>query len=375
MPFWDDYDAVLGFLNNFLVSENINNKLQLLFSQHNEHRIVFNRIIELVQYYLSGNVNFYFLTIFGNIAWILSFFVVFKLFYNNIKEIKYFLPVSIIFFSLLTHELIPWAMGSIQQYYQVLFMLLAYYFISEKISKKNFFFSQFFLFIGVWTGGAGIVFYIPAIIYFAFSKRFKELIISILLFIFNFYLYFIFLNFHFISQNGTLGFALSHLYKLFFYVLQFIGNFNITKYAFIDGFILAIVSIYIFFKKPSVIHFLIFLSVLLVAAVTGISRLHFGIFQALSSRYTIYSILLFSITYLSLLDYNNKKQNKKIFRIALILSIVMLLFSYPNGVRNLLKFDYQLDTRCIVYPNFNKADSIIKRSEQLGIYYLNCEKK
>jgi hypothetical protein len=61
LPIWDDFDSVLFFLNQYIQTDSLNEKLSLIFSQHNEHRIVINHLLTLVSYWCFGEVNFLFL--------------------------------------------------------------------------------------------------------------------------------------------------------------------------------------------------------------------------------------------------------------------------------------------------------------------------
>ena len=76
MPYFDDYDSVLNWLVTFSQPGSFMNKLELLFRQHNEHRIVFDRLVELMELHTLGVVNFICLDFldFSDFAfWFLSF--------------------------------------------------------------------------------------------------------------------------------------------------------------------------------------------------------------------------------------------------------------------------------------------------------------
>lgn len=57
IPYTDDYDAMLDFLNNFSQA-GFGRKMELLFSWHNEHKIVPSRIIYTIYYGITGGINF-----------------------------------------------------------------------------------------------------------------------------------------------------------------------------------------------------------------------------------------------------------------------------------------------------------------------------
>jgi hypothetical protein len=375
MPFGDDYDAVLGFLNKFVTSNSLSEKIWFLFSQHNEHRIVFNRIIELMQYCIMGKANFYVLSIIGNLGWVLSFFVIYKLYKKKCNNYKYLLPISIMFFSFLTHTLMSWSMASIQQYFQVLFLLLSYYFLIYKFSIKNIFLYQLFLILGVWTGGGGLIFYIPAVIYLFFKKRYRETMFTIGLFSINVYFYFIFFRYNFISSD-SISYFFEHLFVISIYILNFIGNIKIfTRYEYMVGLIFLLCSIYIAFRKRCEFQILILLAVIFTAFAAAIDRVHFGVWQALSSRYTMYPIILFSSGYLSILPAKDKRLTNRIFIFALAFSLIIFSLCVPNGVKNLIKYDSNLKLYCIYYPDREHAVNIYEESQRLGIYNMSCYKK
>src|SRR5258708_358677 len=83
VPYWDDFDSVLLFLDNYLVIDSLPDKVSLIVSRHNEHRIILNRLIPIFQFYLFGNVNFKWLIFFGN-ALLALFFI--SLFHHHRRQ-------------------------------------------------------------------------------------------------------------------------------------------------------------------------------------------------------------------------------------------------------------------------------------------------
>ena len=114
MPVSDDYGAVLVFLNNFVQAGDIYEKFSMLFLQHNEHRIVFNRIIEVLQLHVSGEVNFLYLTLIGNLGWVLTVYLLWHYAKKrNIVTITSFVPVILFMFTFSHSALMTWAMASL----------------------------------------------------------------------------------------------------------------------------------------------------------------------------------------------------------------------------------------------------------------------
>src|SRR6201994_3400836 len=66
IPIMDDYDAVLGFLIQFK-SAGFWDKITLLLSQHNEHRILYSRIVYVLYYWICGEIDFRNLIVIGDL--------------------------------------------------------------------------------------------------------------------------------------------------------------------------------------------------------------------------------------------------------------------------------------------------------------------
>ena len=84
VPINDDF-ALLDFINKYLESNNFSEKIKLLFAQHNEHRIFYDRMFTLLSYKLIGTVNFTFLATIGNLSLIVICLIFYKIF-NNLKR-------------------------------------------------------------------------------------------------------------------------------------------------------------------------------------------------------------------------------------------------------------------------------------------------
>lgn len=74
IPYIDDYDAILEFLNNFSQAS-FGQKMALIFSWHNEHKIVGARLIIALQYALTGSADFAMLKYIGSMQLVVSFWV------------------------------------------------------------------------------------------------------------------------------------------------------------------------------------------------------------------------------------------------------------------------------------------------------------
>src|SRR4051812_42559084 len=74
IPSQDDYGATLDFLCQYKLAHGTD-KIWLLFSQHNEHRILSSRIVYVLYNQLSGTINFRHIIILANLQLLLVFVV------------------------------------------------------------------------------------------------------------------------------------------------------------------------------------------------------------------------------------------------------------------------------------------------------------
>lgn len=128
-PYWDDYNSVLEFLLKFRNSD-ISNKIQLLFSQHNEHRLLWNRILVLTDAYIFGSVHFGRLIFYGNLGWIFIWFLL----RPELKRasVSFLVFCAVLFLSLSFYETIFWATASMQNFWVIFWALAGFRGIMSK---------------------------------------------------------------------------------------------------------------------------------------------------------------------------------------------------------------------------------------------------
>ncbi|QKZ15858.1 hypothetical protein HU175_22410 [Spirosoma sp. KUDC1026] len=126
---WDDH-ALREFLFNFDRESALSDKIYLLFKQHNEHRIVYDRIVTLLDYQLTGKLNFRHLMLIGNLSLVglLALFV--AILRREKRPVLYALPVSLLLFNLSQWENMYWGMAALQNFSVVLWVLGSLYFLS-----------------------------------------------------------------------------------------------------------------------------------------------------------------------------------------------------------------------------------------------------
>src|SRR5208282_3307673 len=170
IPYWDDYD-ILDFVLKFLDLKNLKDKTALIFAQHNEHRIAFDRMVALIDYYLYGGINFKHLIFIGNISLIGLTLVLFRAFRIEKDKFLYFIPAIYLLFQPQYWETIFWAMASLANLYVLFFAFLSIYF-ATKPSQRNFFLAVFFAILATFTSGSGMFVFLVVSAVLIYQKRF-----------------------------------------------------------------------------------------------------------------------------------------------------------------------------------------------------------
>ena len=360
-PYWDDYGSILDYLNYFSESS-IKDKILSLFWQHNEHRLFFNRIIEIIQYYAFGNVNFYYLILIGNIGWFLSIYLLIKYVRDSGYAWVCTIPIIVIMTSFAHHECMTWAMCSIQQYYQLFFALVVIYLLV----KQKIFGTLLGLGLSIYTGGGGLVLVPLMFFYTVLNRDLRKFFIYNIFSIFILVLYFV--SYNRPSHHPFFAPSLKMCIELCEFVLLFIGGVLRNHDLALS---LGIISIPLFFFKIKTLYLkspFVFWSIIFaigIAFTTALSRVSSGVDLALCSRYSIYSILFWSLIYIKFIivfDLTNKKQLVLVF-VALLCSLSVYVNCFREGITYLNNHKTLISTTT-VYPNLYSALNTLQVSEK-----------
>ncbi|PMP86071.1 MAG: hypothetical protein C0174_02570 [Thermodesulfobium narugense] len=370
MPYSDDYDAILDFINKFYTHNDLGYRLYLLFSQFHEHRIVFNRLITLFFFNIIGKIDFKILSIVGNFGLlfiILFLIILFKKKYNF--KTSELLPVVITMLCFSQWELMSnFPMASIQQYYELLFSIISI--TAFTYEGYGFILGTVFFVIAVFTGGGGLFISPIVLLYLFLTKQYKKFSIFLTASLIIFFIYFPLL--HYISPpiKDTLIFCLKNPASLLGYMMIFIAS-AAKNYALV--FIIAIFLIlnYLWLlrrklNKENYALILLISFVFLTSLVVGLNRIFLGFDSAMFSRYTIYSLFLFSLSYISLfLNAKNENIRKIITLSGLILSIVLYVSWIQTAYSELSDKQHMLNT-FMSYPYQDKAFENIRFAKNHG---------
>jgi hypothetical protein len=152
LPHWDDY-ALIEFTNKcFRGPLSVWDKVTLLFAQHNEHRIAFTRFLFLSTTALLGGVNLVVLQILGALGLLTLAIYLVVVFIKNDKPLVLGVLATLLLLQNTHYENTFWAMASIQNFWVVTFSVLAFWGI---IQAKNIGF--LFLLLAAYTSANAVV--------------------------------------------------------------------------------------------------------------------------------------------------------------------------------------------------------------------------
>ncbi len=159
IPHWDDF-AIRNTLAQMIETESVFQKIKLLFSQHNEHRILLTRFSAWMVYLLEGTLNLKSLMLIGIIALLGILFLLYKVSKKYNSSLLAFVPISFIFLNVGLFENTFWGMASVQNFGVIFFAFLTFYWLVFSVENKHrhyFYFAIFSCFLGVFTSSNGII--------------------------------------------------------------------------------------------------------------------------------------------------------------------------------------------------------------------------
>ncbi len=169
VPKWDDH-ALRNFLVNFNEADGWGERIGLIFAQHNEHRIAYDRLVALLVYQLTGEINFVWLMAIGFLSLLGILFV----FGNVIRESRLsplvFLPLPFLLLTFQHHENTLWGMAALQNFSVVFFTLSSIY-CASKTTERLFGWALFFSLSALLTSGNGLGAWPVVAVLFALQRR------------------------------------------------------------------------------------------------------------------------------------------------------------------------------------------------------------
>ncbi|WP_064196828.1 MULTISPECIES: hypothetical protein [Emticicia] len=359
IPHWDDF-AIRNTLAKMLETDVLSEKFKLLFSQHNEHRILLTRITAWFTYFLFGTLNLKVLMLGG----ILSLLGILVLFYDLSKKynqsIQSFIPVVLILLNFSLYENIFWGMASIQNFGVIFITILVFYLLTfsvENKHKKYFQWSILMCFIGVFTSSNGIIIPIVGALVLLIQQRKKHLFVwiiaSIIILISFFYgfekspdnvLKTDLTNFKLLGKGlfVTLGSSIDASF--------FSKNIQLDLSMAVGLFFILFMILFAYqvvFKKYDLNirnNDLFLLACLAFVGITSVgivvARSSYGIETLATSKYKIYSTITLIIFYLVAINNIGEKIKSKFIQVAIFGAIVFNFYSFIANYSS-IKYLYQ----------------------------------
>jgi hypothetical protein len=131
VPKWDDH-ALRAYLYFFDQETTLSGKIYQLFKQHNEHRIVYDRLIATLDYWLFGKFSYVHLMVVGNLSLAGLLLVFCQVLRRQGQPLIWALPVSLLLFNLSHWENMFWGMAALQNFSVVFWVILTLYLISYR---------------------------------------------------------------------------------------------------------------------------------------------------------------------------------------------------------------------------------------------------
>lgn len=305
VPSWDDFDAILGYL-----STPWQERLTALFHQHNEHRIVMTRLIADLSNTMLGSVNFKAIALIGNGFLIGVLVLLARELRRDRGSVNYIPVVSAIVFLPLAWLNMAWATTGVQNnaIHFFAFLSIAVFFSSRKMSYRLIAIGS--VLCATLTSASGL-FVLPAILITLMARQFlpfpgytpddSRQTINDLAVVFMGMLLVVpvyFIGYQPPAGSPSIMSSLANPLRTIHYTMCFLGSILDDRYAATIAGALAIVLLLTFtilkgYRKSPVLYSMV-VYFFITAVMASLARSGFGVDQALSTRYRINSLLMFT---------------------------------------------------------------------------------
>ncbi len=200
IPFTDDF-VLLETVHDFRQEKDFVKAVKILFTQVNQHRFAFERLVMLALVLFTGTVNIKVLITLGN----LFLLGILYLFAITLRDERvpwyYFLPVPFILFNLTYYENAFWGIAAIQNTPLLFFAFLSAYSLG-RANRAGWWIGALSALIATFVSGTGMLAWIIGAIILFFQKKYQWLLWWIVLAIIFVGFYFLF-NYQFIASANA----------------------------------------------------------------------------------------------------------------------------------------------------------------------------
>jgi hypothetical protein len=344
IPYQDDYDSVLDFLNSLTQMSGLRPRIiQTLSAQHNEYKLIFENIAFTAQYYIFGHTNFVVLIGFGSLFVLLSFLVVLRMACADDQNFEELLPVLVpcayLLFQLQYASALDWSMTSLQNMPAIFFVLLSISLLSRD-TARTFYAACISLVLAISASGNGFFLVPVGALLLLQNKRYKQLALWSLLTASCLAAYFWRYNLHTSQTHGGESVLQSTHNLNFFYAMSFLGASGAGVSSYKPSVFLGITLLCLFGhairKKyyqtnPAIFYSMLF--ILITSLGVAFLRGDYGVLQSLASHYRIYSNLFLVLAYIYLAHMTSKAQFSKRIKLVAFVAVFLIAIGF-NVVSN-----------------------------------------
>jgi hypothetical protein len=404
IPFFDDFPALLEAQIIWIDHPTWQDKINIIFSQYNEHRIIFDRLVTASLYELTGQINLRLLIAIGNGMFLGIIFIFWKAGKNQFSPNSYFgfLPILLLLLQPATHENAFWAMAALQNYGVLFFVTWCLYALNGHW--------RWAMMAGILasaTSGNGLFVWPIALIILSLQKKWLQ--VSCAAGLFGLILWLYFKGYVRPSHNPGITEALKEPGRVVQNFFGFLGgglDFSMSQQltgAFVAGIsiFLGIVYFIFFYKVKFVIssHFFsslydkltqlnklqlfslgLFLWILMTAAAVALNRapVHEDYEVALSSRYKMYSLMALCLLYLNFYTHLSRLYKNSIIIFCILINFIFYIQYTPAVAERSAKlwagtYNFKFNQVGLPYYLQEAAQQVLHKAQGLGVYQIPNE--
>jgi hypothetical protein len=308
-----------------------------LFRTFNDHKAVVPRLVSLIDYHLTGYLNFKAYIVIVSINVIYIFYFLYLQFRKLQLPLFYFLPAAFVFFQPLYHEISNWALTGLQHSFLTAFTVTAIM-LASRGTRGAFLGAMFCCFLATFTHGNGILSFPAIIFYYLCIKDFRGAVGTTVFMIGCFLIYIIGYE---SGQAGKLPTGvISFLASLFGLIGSSMSLWSDpVLWSAVWGILIVSLVVFvmvkilcIYFGKPATIKpgtvelITLFAFIFITSFVVALFRSWAG--ATIASRFQIYAALATVIFYLLLLNYSAFFRRVRVLSILVVLSVFYWAYSY-----------------------------------------------
>lgn len=175
IPYSDDFD-LLETIDKFQKTPDFVGRIKILFTQVNQHRFAFERIVMLLMVFFTGTVNIKTQIILGDLFLLGIAYFLFQSLKKESVSWYYFIPVPYVIFNLVYFENAFWGIAALQNTPLIFFAFLTAYGIGRN-DRKGLYIGIAAALLTTFTSGSGILAWIIGLVLLFFQKRYKVLLV------------------------------------------------------------------------------------------------------------------------------------------------------------------------------------------------------